>query len=154
MSLWAKSKGEEKQPAAAAAPGAGSAEMPASRRQETAPQAGARVGIDHAIQLIRSLPTEKNVTLVVTVLKTTLESLGIRVADIVRDAVQRQQELEARVAQFKGEIQSLEKEIEQRVQEITRLEAAHAETTRVRDYLESEPIDLVADEDSRPTTAM
>jgi chromosome segregation ATPase len=73
------------------------------------------------------------------------------VADIIKDAVHRQQELAARVGHLKGEIQALEKEIDQRIQEITRLEAAHAETTKVRDYLENENIDLVAD-DSRPTT--
>lgn len=109
-----------------------------------------RLGIDHAIQLIRSLPTEKNVDLVVTVLKTTLESLGIRIADIVKDAAQRQQDLEGRVGQLKSEIGSLEKEIEQRAQEIVRLESAHAETTQVRDYLEAEELQIVSD-DSRET---
>lgn len=109
-----------------------------------------RVGIDHAIQLIRSLPTDRNVNLVVTVLKTTLESLGIRVTDIVADAAQRQKDLQGRVGQLKSEIEMLQKEIEQRAQEIVRLEAAHAETTKVRDYLEAEELELVSD-DSRET---
>lgn len=104
---------------------------------------GTRVGIDHAIQLMRSLPTDKNVDLVVTVLKTTLESLGIRVADIVQDAANRQQELEARVAQLKAEIAALEKEVDIRVQEITKVEAMHSETTRVREYLETDSAEPV-----------
>lgn len=101
-----------------------------------APGVAAAVGIDHAIGLMRTLPTDKNVDLVVTVLKTTLESLGIRVADIVADAGKRQQDIEARVAQLKAEIVALEKEMDLRVKEITRLEAAHAETTKVKQYLQ------------------
>jgi hypothetical protein len=61
------------------------------------------LGIDHAIELIRSLPTDKNVDLVVKVLKTTLESLGIRVAEIVLDAAQRQKDIQTRVGQLKSE---------------------------------------------------
>jgi hypothetical protein len=94
-----------------------------------------RVGIDHAITLLRSLPTAQNVDLVVTVLKTTLESLNIRVVDIVNDASRRLHDIENRVATLKGEIKTLEGEVEARVNEIRRLEAAHEETTRVKDYL-------------------
>lgn len=101
-----------------------------------APGVTSGVGIDHAIQLMRTLPTDKNVELVVTVLKTTLESLGIRVADIIADAVKRQQDIETRVGQLRGEISALEKEVDLRVKEIARLEAAHAETTKVKTYLQ------------------
>jgi hypothetical protein len=107
-----------------------------------APPAKRQIGIDHAITLVRSLPTDKNVELVIGVLKTTLESLGIRVADIVHDAANRQKELEQKIAQLKGEIASLEKEVAQRAQEIEKTEAAHAETTRVREYLETDEVDL------------
>lgn len=106
----------------------------------------ARVGIDHAIQLIRTLPTDKNVDLVVKVLTTTLESLGIRVADIVLDATQRQKDLRNRVGQLKSEIEHHQKEIEQRAQEIVRLEAAYAETTKVRGYLEGEEVEVEPDD--------
>jgi hypothetical protein len=117
-------------------------------RGAAAPSAApGRLGIDHAIDLIRSLPTEQNVDLVVKVLKTTLESLGIRVADIVLDAAQRQKELQGRTGQLKSEIAALEKEIEQRTQEIGRLEAAYAETTKVRGYLEEDQVELTPDED-------
>jgi hypothetical protein len=94
-----------------------------------------RVGIDHAITLMRSLPTAQNVELVVVVLKTTLESLNIRVVDIVNDASRRLHDIENRVATLKGEIKTLEGEVEGRVNEIRRLEAAHEETTRVKEYL-------------------
>src|SRR5262249_4448245 len=94
------------------------------------------VGIDHAIQLIRSLPMRENAPLVVRALTTTLESLNIHVADIVQDAARRQQDIESRISALKGEIGALNKEIESRSNEILRLEAAHAETTKVKDYLQ------------------
>ena len=104
------------------------------------------IGIDHAIQLMRSLP-QQNIELVVTVMKATLESLNIKVVDIVRDATQRQREIEARVGALKVEIQNLEKEMETRLTEIRHLEAMHQETTRVKERLEgkSEPIEVLTD---------
>jgi cell division protein FtsB len=132
MAFWGTKKGS-----------AGAANDTASgTKVSSAPAVGRRVGVDHAIQLMRSLPTDKNISLVVTVLKTTLESLGIRVADIVQDAANRERELERRTAQLKAEIANLEKEVDQRVQEITKIEAVHTETTRVRDYLETDAIDV------------
>jgi hypothetical protein len=141
MGLFGTAKKADEKPGATPAGETEATRAPASQVRSAAPpaagaQAGARVGIDHAIALIRSLPTDKNVDLVVTVLKTTLESLGIRVTDIVQDAAHRQKDIEGRVAQFKSEITALEKEIDQRAEEIVRLEAAHAETTKVREYLE------------------
>lgn len=115
-----------------------------SGEKETTARPGARVGIDHALQLMRSLPTDKNPALVVAVLRTTLESLGIRVADIVADAEGRERELEKRVSQLKAEIADLEKGMSQRAEEIVKVEAAHAETTRVRDYLETDEVDLAS----------
>jgi hypothetical protein len=109
------------------------------------PNGGARIGIDHAIMLMRSLPTEKNVALVVTVLKTTLESLNIHVADIVADAGNRQQEIDARTGQLQAEITGLEQEIAKRAEEIRRLDAARAETSKVKEYLETDDIELAED---------
>ena len=52
-----------------------------------------RYGIDEAIKLMRTLPVEENVELVVRVIKTTLESLRVRVGDIIDDASRRQDAL-------------------------------------------------------------
>ncbi len=151
MALFGSKKPEK--PSTVPAADVEPAPQPASQVREAGAPASAtpspRVGIDHAIQLMRSLPTDKNVHLVVSVLKTTLESLGIRVVDIVADASKRQKDLEGRVAQLKSEIQALEQEVDRRTQEIVRLESAHAETTKVKGYLEGEEIDLV-DDASRP----
>src|SRR5262245_31032584 len=59
--------------------------------------------IDQAIELMRALPaaSEQNVQLVVTIIKTTLESLKVRVSDIIEDASRKQKRLEERVADLK-----------------------------------------------------
>jgi len=54
-------------------------------------------GINAAIQLMRSLPVDQNPELVVTVIKTTLESLRVKVPDIIADATRKQADLERRV---------------------------------------------------------
>jgi len=97
-------------------------------------------GIDQAIQLMRSLPLDQNngqnTSLVVTVIKTTLESLQVRVPDIIADASRKQADLEKRVENLSKEISDFEKEIAQRKDEIARLEEDHRETTRAKERLE------------------
>lgn len=93
-------------------------------------------GIDAAIQLMRSLPTDQHPELVVTVIKTTLESLRVKVSDIIADATRKQTQLEGRVEMLTKEISDFEREILQRKEEIARLEADHLETTGVKERLE------------------
>jgi hypothetical protein len=93
-------------------------------------------GIEQAIQLMRALPVDQNPELVVQVIKTTLESLRVKVVDIIGDASRKQKDLEERVQNLKRAIADFEKEIETRKEEISRLEADHAETTAVRGRLE------------------
>ena len=95
-------------------------------------------GIEQAIQLMRALPpsSDENVGLVVTIIKTTLESLKVKVSDIIEDAGRKQKDLEGRVSNLKQQISDFEKEIQTRKDEIGRLEADHAETTSVKGRLE------------------
>jgi len=93
-------------------------------------------GIEQAIQLMRALPVDQNPALVVAVIKTTLESLKVKVSDIISDAARKQKDLEDRVSNLKRAIADFEKEIETRREEIGRLEADHKETTAVRGRLE------------------
>jgi hypothetical protein len=93
-------------------------------------------GIDQAIQLMRALPVDQNPELVVAVIKTTLESLRVKVVDIIADADRKTKDLEERTANLKRAIADFEKEIETRREEIGRLEADHKETTGVRARLE------------------
>ncbi len=107
---------------------------PAARVVEEEPRTA--YGIDQAIVLMRALPVDQNVELVVQVIKTTLESLRVRVSDIIQDASRKQQDLEGRVSHLKREIADFEKEIAQRKDTIAKLEADHAETTAVKGRLE------------------
>lgn len=93
-------------------------------------------GIEQAIHLMRALPVDQNPALVVAVIKTTLESLKVKVSDIINDAARKQKDLEDRVSNLKRAIADFEKEIETRREEIARLEADHKETTAVRGRLE------------------
>jgi hypothetical protein len=95
-----------------------------------------RFGIDRAIQLMRSLPTEQNPELVAMVITSTLESVDMNVSDIIEDARSRQAELEARIGSIKARNSALEKEIELGVDEIVKLEASLAETLSVKERLE------------------
>lgn len=93
-------------------------------------------GINNAIQLMRSLPLEKNAELVVTVIKTTLESMRVRVQDIIGDATTKLADLERRVETLSREIADYEREIAQRKEQIATLEADHRETSDVKQRLE------------------
>ena len=95
-----------------------------------------RYGIDRAIALMRSLPTEQNPELVAMVITSTLESLELSVTDIIEDARSRQADLESRIGTIKAKNSALEKEIELGVDEIVKLEASLAETMAVKERLE------------------
>jgi hypothetical protein len=131
-------------PPAAAKPATGvvaSAPAPAARPAAAASshvddEPRPHYGIDQAIQLMRALPVDQNVELVVQVIKTTLESLKVKVSDIIVDADRKNKDLEERVGNLKRAIADFEKEIETRKEEIARLEADHTETASVRQRLE------------------
>jgi hypothetical protein len=106
--------------------------VPALPPQRTTP----RYGIDDAIKLMRTLPVDENVDLVVRVIKRTLESLSVRVPDILEDAQKRQESLRSKIAEHHGAIMQLERDIEGRRQEIARLDDELAETTTVRERLQ------------------
>jgi len=93
-------------------------------------------GIDRAIELMRSLRAERDPELVATVIRTTLESVDTKVADIIEEARSRQAELEARIAVIKARNSALEKQIELGVDEIVELEASVAEIVSVTERLD------------------
>lgn len=137
MAFFGAKKEEEKPRAADATPPPPTiVPKPSAVPQAKAAPAPLAYGIEKAIHLMRSLPQTQNIELVVMVIKTTLESLKVNVADIIEDAIVKERELEARVAILKDEIGVLQKQVELRVDEIVRLEAAHAETTSVKERLQ------------------
>ena len=91
-------------------------------------------GINKAIELMRTLPTD-NIALVVTVIKHTLESTKIQISEIIADATHKQDDIEGRIKVLKGEIEEFEAEIATRRDEIGLLEADFAETSQVKEHL-------------------
>lgn len=91
-------------------------------------------GINKAIELMRQLPGD-NAELVVTVVKTTLEALHIKIPTIIADAERKLRTIEGRVDSLKKEIGEYEREIAQRKSQISALEADHAETSTVKERL-------------------
>lgn len=110
--------------------------MPPSSKPGPGATPSKRYGIDRAIALMRSLPTEQNPELVAMVITSTLESLELSVTDIIEDARSRQADLESRIGTIKAKNSALEKEIELGVDEIVKLEASLAETMAVKERLE------------------
>jgi uncharacterized small protein (DUF1192 family) len=92
-------------------------------------------GIEDAIRLMRSLPVDRNADLVVKVVRHTLESMNVRVADIISDAERKEVTIQASIATRKNDIAELEAGIATCRDELTRLEAELAETTGVKQRL-------------------
>jgi hypothetical protein len=93
-------------------------------------------GISDVVELMRSLPLDQNAELVLQVVKTTLESLKVKVADLLEDAAAKQLRTTERIAQLKQEIVDREREVRERHDEIVRLEEEFAETARTQARLE------------------
>ena len=93
-------------------------------------------GIGDAIQLMRSLPVDQNVDLVVQVIRATLASMNVRVQDIIEDASRKEQATEAGIASLHGQIAELEHELDARRQEIVGLESDLQETIAVKNRLQ------------------
>jgi hypothetical protein len=121
-------------PSLAASPGGAAASKSAPAPARPTPDSDG-YGIDKAIELMRTLPQE-NIQLVVQVVKSSLESVGIKLPVIIDDAMRRQKDLRGRVDVLKLEIAELEQEIARRKAEIERHESDYRETTTVRERLE------------------
>jgi hypothetical protein len=121
-------------PATAGAPAAKPATPAAKETRAVHPETD-DYGIEKAIELMRTLPSE-NVELVVQVVKFSLESVGIKLPVIIEDAIRRQKDIQGRIGVLRTEIADLEAEIKTRKDEIDRLDSDHKETTMVRERLE------------------
>jgi hypothetical protein len=93
-------------------------------------------GIGDAIQLMRSLPVDQNVDLVVQVIRATLASMNVRVQDIIEDAHRKEKATEAGIAALHGQVADLERELHERRREIVGLEADLQETMAVTERLQ------------------
>ncbi len=93
-------------------------------------------GIADAIVLMRSLPVDQNVDLIVQVIRATLASMNVRVQDIIEDAVRKEKATEAGISALHGKVAELERELDARRQDILGLEADLKETNAVKERLQ------------------
>jgi hypothetical protein len=94
-------------------------------------------GIGDVISLLRTLPIDQNGDLVARVIASTLESLKVHVSDLIQGASKREQELKQRIGVLQGTMLELAKQIDAHREEGARLEADLAETTNVKERLQS-----------------
>jgi len=111
------------------------AAAPAATTTTTAGRNG--YGIAEAIQLMRGLPVDQNPELVVRVVRATLASLNVKLADIIEDASKKQKTTQERITAEHGKVAELEKQLADHRKEIAALEADLKETTKVKERLQS-----------------
>ncbi len=104
------------------------------------PSSGAGVpgrpyGVGDLIQLMKTISLDEHPDLVVRVIKTTLESLGVQTSDVLEDASKQRQAIQQQIAAVEGEIEGLTKEIQHRRDKIGQLQLDLAETTYARERL-------------------
>ena len=92
-------------------------------------------GIQDAIKLMRSLPVDENTDLVVRVVKSTLESMNVSVADIVEDANRQEATLTSQMEELTREIDALGAVLEGKRREFAKLEGTLSETRLVKERL-------------------
>jgi hypothetical protein len=92
-------------------------------------------GIADAMRLMRSLPLDQNLDLVVRVVRVTLSSVNVRIEDIVEDATRRQKDIQDNIAGLHERVAELEEELEARRRDIAAQEADFKETTSVKERL-------------------
>jgi hypothetical protein len=98
-------------------------------------QAAGGYGITQAIALMRSLPVDQNVELVVRVIRSTLESMNVHLPTIIDDALAKEATLQTRIEHLDAEIEQLAEHIDLRRDEISRLQTELKETTVVKERL-------------------
>jgi len=94
-----------------------------------------RFGIEDAIQLMRSLPTDPNSALVVRVVRVTLGAVNVSVEEIVADATRKEARIKEDIEALEGKIVELEGQLGALRREIAVHQADLKETTSVRERL-------------------
>jgi hypothetical protein len=109
---------------------------PASPAEEpAAPRRG--YGIGELIRLLKTIPVDQHPDLVVRVVKTTLESVGVHSSHVIDDAVRQEAAIGERIAALESEIEGLTSQIHQRKEQIAALQVELSETTYAKERLQS-----------------
>jgi hypothetical protein len=131
--------------------------LPSSKRTLNRPQAP-RYGVNDAIKLLRQLPETGDVTVLMTIVKKTLETAGIKVSDIITDAQEHRQKIHGKIQRLETEIRKLEKLMTARNREIKLLTEQLTETEQVQELLElaemPAPTQFVMSDDTHPTESL
>lgn len=98
------------------------------------PRTSANYGIQHAIDLINTLPDAAPELMIPVVIKT-LESVNIRVEDIIGDATEREEIIESNSIELITKIESLEAEINSLNDQVMTLNTELESITHVRSLL-------------------
>ena len=93
-----------------------------------------RYGIENAIDLMRKLP-DMNLEVVVIVVKKTLESANIKVAEIIADAEKKEAAIEEKANKLRAEINELQARIEQKNKDIAAIQTGLSDIKKVKDQL-------------------
>jgi hypothetical protein len=92
-------------------------------------------GITDAIRLMRSLPADPNIDLVVRVVRVTLSAVNVSVDDILRDAEKKELKVRESIAALEDEVAALEKTLHEKRASIAAHQADLRETATVRERL-------------------
>ena len=94
-----------------------------------------RFGIDDAIALMRTLPTDSNAALVVRVVRATLGAVHVSIEEIVEDAVRKEARIKESIASLETQIVDLDKQLGILRREISSQQTDLKETVNVRERL-------------------
>ena len=92
-------------------------------------------GISDAINLMRSLPSDQNMDLVVRVVRVTLGAVKVSIEEIMEDARRKERGIQGSIAALEGQVSELEKQLYARRCEIAAHQADLKETANVRERL-------------------
>jgi hypothetical protein len=91
--------------------------------------------IADAIQLMRSLPADPNIDLVVRVVRVTLGAVNVSIEEIMEDARRKEKRIQNAIAVLESEVADLEKQVYTRRCDIAAHQADLQETANVRERL-------------------
>jgi hypothetical protein len=116
-----------------AAPDADPVEPVEFEPEEVAP--APTFGIEDAIRLMRSLPADPNIDLVVRVVRVTLSAVNVSVEEIMQDATRKEKKVRESISMLETEVSSLEEQLQARRAAIAAHQADLRETATVRERL-------------------
>jgi hypothetical protein len=94
-------------------------------------------GVADLIRLLKTIPVDQHPDLVVRVVKTTLESVGVHSSQVIEDALRHESAVNDRIGVLEGEIEGLASEIHARKEQIAQLRVELSETTYAKERLQS-----------------